>query len=388
MTVSSGTETEYGEVAPQVSVDGAIAERDSFLDCAKGIAITLVVIGHTFQGLSADFDSLVGFRVIYSFHMPLFSFLAGAAARFWIERFDYEKGFSHAAKVSYLRIQRSAIYLLMPFVSWTVIGYFLAHTDESFGTFMLDVFKHNDRSLWFLPCIFWCTLYVCLYLAFAAAVRAAAQRTVLEPYLKRLALVPIQMVFIICIWSQFRRYLPTDYGLNFVNYFHGGLFLFFALGVAGFKSFVQLEAAWIRAIPYVAFIALVPFWHRTMPHNLVPDAPGFVMIHWVLKNYALIVAASGTLAVVDMVRVVTSMNIKSVNAVVTYLGSASLAIYAIHFHMLGRGPIIIGPLVLSVALYFVLSRIPGVGKVLFGKSQSKGMAYMLTRKNSSVNQTF
>jgi fucose 4-O-acetylase-like acetyltransferase len=369
MTVFSGTE--YGEVAPQALVHGEIAERDSFLDCAKGIAIILVVIGHTFQGLSADFDNLVGFRVIYSFHMPLFAFLAGAAARFWIERFDYEQGFSQAAMVSYLRIRRSAVYLLLPFVSWTVIGYFLVQTDESFGIFMLDVFKHNDRSLWFLPSIFWCNLYVSVYLAFAAAVRAIAKRTVLESYLKRLALVPIQMAFVICIWSQLRVWLPTDYGLNFVNYFHGGLFLFFALGAAGFKSFVRLEAAWMRAIPYVAFIALVPFWHRTMPHNLVPNAPGFLMINWVLKNYALIVAASGTLAVVDMVRVMTSMNVKSVNAVVTYLGSASLAIYAIHFHMLGRGPIIIGPLMLSVALYFVLSRIPGVGKVLFGKSQSK-----------------
>ena len=51
--------------------------RDQFLDIAKGIAIILVILGHTFQGFGENFDYLVGYRVIYSFHMPLFIFISG-----------------------------------------------------------------------------------------------------------------------------------------------------------------------------------------------------------------------------------------------------------------------------------------------------------------------
>jgi fucose 4-O-acetylase-like acetyltransferase len=36
--------------------------RDQFLDIAKGIAIILVILGHTFQGFGENFDDLVGFR--------------------------------------------------------------------------------------------------------------------------------------------------------------------------------------------------------------------------------------------------------------------------------------------------------------------------------------
>ncbi len=38
----------------------------------------LVVLGHTLQGLYTDFDQNLAFRIIYSFHMPLFFFISGA----------------------------------------------------------------------------------------------------------------------------------------------------------------------------------------------------------------------------------------------------------------------------------------------------------------------
>ena len=54
--------------------------RDQFLDIAKGLAIILVVVGHVLQGSTERFDDLFWFRVIYSFHMPMFVFLSGAVA--------------------------------------------------------------------------------------------------------------------------------------------------------------------------------------------------------------------------------------------------------------------------------------------------------------------
>lgn len=57
-------------------------QRLSYLDIAKGIGIILVVLGHCIPdasmpgGPSDKFLSIM-FKLIYSFHMPLFFFIAG-----------------------------------------------------------------------------------------------------------------------------------------------------------------------------------------------------------------------------------------------------------------------------------------------------------------------
>lgn len=56
-------------------------KRDIFFDIAKGIGIILVVIGHCIPDASTGniSDTFLKsiFRIIYSFHMPLFFFVAG-----------------------------------------------------------------------------------------------------------------------------------------------------------------------------------------------------------------------------------------------------------------------------------------------------------------------
>src|SRR4051794_38320050 len=58
-------------------------QRDDWVDCAKAIGIVLVVYGHVARGLDSarlpideGWFELVD-SIIYSFHMPLFFFLAG-----------------------------------------------------------------------------------------------------------------------------------------------------------------------------------------------------------------------------------------------------------------------------------------------------------------------
>ncbi|WP_266031236.1 acyltransferase family protein [Brucella intermedia] len=51
------------------------------MDALKGAAILLVVIGHALEGLLASQFNYYLYSVIYSFHMPLFVFLAGLHAK-------------------------------------------------------------------------------------------------------------------------------------------------------------------------------------------------------------------------------------------------------------------------------------------------------------------
>lgn len=67
-----------------MNINDSINKRNDYIDFVKSVAIILVVIGHCIQCGSGSlyfeeqlyFDNIL-FRVIYSFHMPLFMLLSG-----------------------------------------------------------------------------------------------------------------------------------------------------------------------------------------------------------------------------------------------------------------------------------------------------------------------
>lgn len=127
---------------------------NSYLDVLKGLAIILVVFGHSIQFLSTGgrFDDNILFRIIYSFHMPLFMFLSGAAAAYSLRPMDFTF------------IKRKFYQLVIPFMSWYVISYFLAgaYHDYSFVLYVKRVIVSPDNGLWFLWALFlnFCVLMI------------------------------------------------------------------------------------------------------------------------------------------------------------------------------------------------------------------------------------
>ena len=53
------------------------AKRFTEIDCLRGIAIILVVIGHSFFDKTDFLPQSVIFNAIYNFHMPLFFAISG-----------------------------------------------------------------------------------------------------------------------------------------------------------------------------------------------------------------------------------------------------------------------------------------------------------------------
>ena len=60
-----------------IGVDKRKRARIELIDIAKAITIFLVILGHT----TANTDTVMYRRVLYSFHMPLFFFLAGMSTK-------------------------------------------------------------------------------------------------------------------------------------------------------------------------------------------------------------------------------------------------------------------------------------------------------------------
>ena len=90
--------------------------RELWIDCARGIAILLVIVGHTISGVLSG--------AIYSFHMPLFFIFSGITSKF-----------SSTNKAFVAKTERSFKHLMGPFfliyVIQTII-YLLRHLSNIF----------------------------------------------------------------------------------------------------------------------------------------------------------------------------------------------------------------------------------------------------------------
>jgi fucose 4-O-acetylase-like acetyltransferase len=333
---------------------------------AKGMAIVLVVLGHTLQGLTSQFDDLPAFRVVYSFHMPLFAFLAGAAATHWLRAIEAPGPLAARAAQAVSRVRRAAVHLLLPFAAWTLVGWWMGARDTHVADYALRVLRQPDVSLWFLPCIFWCTVFAACFALVSGSLLRWLQRRAPRLMAWNGAEASVRLLLFLLLWSMLKSRLPPGFALVFANQFHGGLFLFFALGSALFRGFVTTRSAVVRALPYLLFVLLVPYWHRTLPFDLVADAPALLRSSWIAPRYALVVALCGTLAAVDVVRWIARLRADWLDVSLAYLGQASLAVYAVHFYFLGIWPPVLAPLVLSVAFYALVSRVPGVRVLLLG----------------------
>ena len=105
----------------------------------KGFAILMVIAGHAVQYLiSGEYYDKVVYRIIYSFHMPLFMAVAG-----------YLQGGGKHKTVS--QLAKRAIYLLTPLIVYAFFMRYVLHESSHFT----GCIKY---SLWFLKSALLCTI--------------------------------------------------------------------------------------------------------------------------------------------------------------------------------------------------------------------------------------
>lgn len=120
-------------------------------DVLKGIAAYLVVLGHIVTG-KEEYRGLYNF--IYSFHMPLFMFLAGCTV---VISFRNSSG-----KITYLA--RRFVNIMLPYLIWSVCLPVIAagsFREVDWKNVLVKTFITN-RMFWFLPTLYGLiTGYVC-----------------------------------------------------------------------------------------------------------------------------------------------------------------------------------------------------------------------------------
>lgn len=121
-------------------------KRIPLFDLAKYVAITLVVIGHSYH-LTIGYSSKL-LPIIYSFHMPLFMMISG-----FFSVNSYSRPFIPLVK-------RKAIQLLLPVISCTVLSCLLLYIWGEKGFFRDEIVG----GIWFLKVLFMCYIIVFLTL--------------------------------------------------------------------------------------------------------------------------------------------------------------------------------------------------------------------------------
>ena len=124
--------------------DKVAKNRNEYVDVLRGIAMLLVVFGHTMTGCtSGAYDSFL-YNVIWSIQMPLFILLSGFVTK-------YSRGVGNRYQLLKYIIRRTVSYLL-PWVVWSILIRGIVFSEKEF----LDLkwlLWHMDSGYWFLVTI-------------------------------------------------------------------------------------------------------------------------------------------------------------------------------------------------------------------------------------------
>jgi polysaccharide biosynthesis protein PslL len=149
----------------------SMSKRIEYIDIARGIGILLVVMGHNDFGVVSPF----AYKVIYSFHMPLFFFLSGYFINPGIDfRSFFVKRFNSLLKPYFFTI--FLIYFMS--ISFGRIGF-----ETAIGRIIKSLYGAGYYldwvQLWFLPHLFVVSLYAFFFYAVVSKIDSRLVRWVI-----------------------------------------------------------------------------------------------------------------------------------------------------------------------------------------------------------------
>ncbi len=115
--------------------------RNNTVDILRGIAMLMVVLGHTMTGSTVDSQDSFLFNIVWTLQMPLFILISGYLTR-------YSKPLLSGKDLWGLVKKRTLAYLL-PWIVWTFVVRGLIFQQSSYLNVRYIVY-HMDSGYWFL----------------------------------------------------------------------------------------------------------------------------------------------------------------------------------------------------------------------------------------------
>lgn len=119
-------------------------ERNQFVDVMRGIAMLLVVLGHTMTGCTVDSQKNFLYNIVWSLQMPLFILISG-----------YVTKYSHpisTRKGLWKYIKRRTVAYMLPWAVWSFLVRGIIFGEKGFLN-VKHVLWNMDSGYWFLATI-------------------------------------------------------------------------------------------------------------------------------------------------------------------------------------------------------------------------------------------
>ena len=306
----------------------------------KGIAILLVIFGHSLQFNVVDFDNNKLFNIIYSFHMPLFFLISGYLH-------------SHSKKTFQENLYSKITVLLVPFVIFETIHYYL----YSFDISILDYVLKSEHHYWFLEALFLSYLIVDVVRRISPKINNF-----------QLTIVTILIAFSFGMVHHFSFVYVAKY------------YMFFAIGYLlknNFNTVVRFTESkiWYALLLVSMFLLLGAFWTRDL--QVVSTVFGYLDNIYLLKIlkiiYSVVVALLGSYSVFYLCIHIAKFPISRYFALI---GMMSLQLYVLHFYFIDWFCFdlmilqvvvnLIFAFVISFGITFAISRFSILNRIIFG----------------------
>lgn len=264
-------------------------KRDNSIDCAKGIAIILVVIGHLLNPINGI--QLVVYNAIYSCHMALFFLISGMVHKKLCEEYFVKT------------IVRTFNYIV-PYVIWTFISLIMTNSRIDYWFLVviaiLNVLSAIENYIW-------------MWLKNNGYLKNDSFRLIIDG------------VFI-CV-SLLIKYIMPISGLGSLWYW----WLFFVLGKQfqekiGLTCFKQSPV--LLVLELVLFVVGIIFYRTSevpLFYRLLPFKVGSMII---VEIYRILLALLGIAIVLQVAYILREMQI------LQYLGRHTIHIYILHLFFL------------------------------------------------------
>lgn len=285
-------------------------ERNSVVDVIRGIAILLVVLGHTMTGCTTESQNSFLFNVIWSLQMPLFYLVSGYVTKYSKIVID---------RKSLLRyIMKRTIGYMLPWLVWTFIIRGAILGQHLFFNIKYFAF-HMDTGYWFLFSLW----TICIVHGLASFISEKITNNDKAKVVVISVCYILVMVLLVGIAVAFGfSFLCIKLTLYYIPFFYLG----FLFGRYQKNIFISNNA--MNLVEICTAMMLVIYFYLLSRFNLYEMSEG-------IKEIAIRAIASlfGCAAICAIIANLYSSKSK-VSIFLQYVGKHSLEIYLIHYLLL------------------------------------------------------
>jgi len=315
-------------------------ERNKVIDILKGIAVISVLLGHAIQrGLGMTgydpFNNYL-FKIIYTYHMPLFMMLSGYVLANHTKKYDLKLFFKKVRRLLYPTILWSFLIWGVRKFNFVGIKEFIFFPD-SLIEYTKTFFYHPDIIIWFLYVVFIFDIWF-----------------IIQKKINKKNDIYIDVMLSILFYLLLNLFYSTNFGINKLHAY----FPIFAFGYYLKKDYIK-KLSWKYILSSLIIYLLLLYKY---PDSFLSINPVYYLI-------------SFTAIILIHQIVIRIKNFKICN-ILTFFGKYSLEIYLCQCICLNIGigsgylrvlTIFISATSISVILSILANKITPLKLILFGK---------------------